>query len=107
MRMCARRQVAVVLVGVHHYREAELTHVVEAANPLSRFLGRPERGQKHARENSNDGDDHEQFDEGESGLISFWRFGCSRHTSSQTNKRLGLLPGHSITARDFTTLLGV
>jgi len=71
--MRVRRQHVLVFVGIHVGGEAELPHVVQALNAPGLFLGLGYRGQQHGGENRDDGDDHQQFDEGET-RIPFGRF---------------------------------
>jgi len=60
------RRVAVVVV-VQLPGQRQLPKVVHALNALRFRLGLAQRRQEHARENGNDGDNDQQFDEGESG----------------------------------------
>ena len=56
------------VLRVHLERRAELLQVGEAIGPPRRFARTGEYGEEDRRENSNDRDDHEQLDEGETGL---------------------------------------
>ena len=58
-------EVTLVVVGVHHPGENELFLIGEAVDTLA-FLARFAQGrQEHGGQNGDDGDDDEQFDEGE------------------------------------------
>jgi hypothetical protein len=47
--------------------DAELLEVIRALQPPGRFPSRLNRGQQEGHENADDGNDHQQFDERESG----------------------------------------
>ena len=57
---------AVAVVGVHLHRQFQLLHVVDAFDAGGSSFGPGQRRQEHAGQNSNDRDDDQQFDEGES-----------------------------------------
>ncbi len=58
-------EIVFVVVGVKVHVEADLAEVVEAVDALAFFFGFGEGGQEHAGQNGDDGDYHQQFDEGE------------------------------------------
>ena len=47
--------------------QAKLLQVVLAPGPVSRFASRLDRGQEERHQHADDGDDHEQLDQGEAG----------------------------------------
>jgi len=57
----------IVIPGVKDPAHRQLLQVADAANAERFGLGLAERRQQHARQNGDNGDDHEQFDERESG----------------------------------------
>ena len=61
----ARQEVVVVVVGVEDLAKLELLEVVDAADGAGLLPGLGERGQKHGGKNRDDGDDHQQFNQGE------------------------------------------
>ena len=63
----ARRIMALVVVHIHVRGQAQLPDVVETPDAFGRFLRPAQGGQQHRRQNPDDGDDHEQFDQGEGG----------------------------------------
>src|SRR3989441_10430104 len=62
----ARWKISVVLIEIHYRSQAKLSQIVDASDPLTRFLGPRQGRQQHASENGNDGDDHQQFNQSES-----------------------------------------
>jgi hypothetical protein len=56
---------AVVVGAIHRVTHTELAKVVPAGQGLRSDLRRGKRGQQHRRQNGNDGDDHQQLDQGE------------------------------------------
>ncbi|CBY14136.1 unnamed protein product [Oikopleura dioica] len=62
-----RREVVVVVIDVEQPADLELAIVVEAGDLVGLGLRPAERGQKHRRENRDDGDDHQQLEERETG----------------------------------------
>jgi len=48
-----------------------LPHIIEAFDALSLGLGAGKRWEQHRRQNRDDGNDYQQFDQGESGQ-AFW-----------------------------------
>jgi hypothetical protein len=66
MRM--RGEHAFVLVGVHADGHAQLLQVVDALDAFAGFLGPGQCRQQHAGEQGNDGNDHQQFNQGEAEL---------------------------------------
>ena len=55
----------VVVLLVHAHAEGDLLQVVDAADGTGLLAGFREGGQQHGGENGDDGDDHQQLDEGE------------------------------------------
>jgi hypothetical protein len=55
-----------VIILIHAHANADLAEVVDARGFMSAIPGTGQRGQEQAREDRDDGDNHEQFDEGES-----------------------------------------
>ena len=70
--------------------DANLTQVALAHGGLTGRLGARKGGQKQARQNGNDGDNHEKFDEGES-----LRTGESRDHSETLAAQPSAKPIHS------------
>ena len=64
-RLAARRKLAVVFIGVHREGRAQLFEIIEATDPTRALLGATEGRQQHAGQNGDDGDNDEEFDEGE------------------------------------------
>ena len=56
-----------VIIGKHLAAEAHLFFIAQAGDALGAFFGAGQRGQEHGGQNRDDGDDHQQFDEGERG----------------------------------------
>src|SRR5688572_8256869 len=56
----------IVVIGIKLPAEGELLYVVDAGDAFALFLGLAEGGQEEPGEDRNDGDDDEEFDEGES-----------------------------------------
>ena len=48
-----------------------LLQVVQAGRSLGLFLGPAQRRQQHGRQNGDDGDDHQQFNQGEPAVLRF------------------------------------
>src|SRR5439155_1563271 len=70
----------VEIVGIKPPAEHHLAEIVHAADALRLGFGFGQRGQKQTRENSDDGYDHQQFDEREAATAQYhWRLGvgCS------------------------------
>ena len=65
----AAEQRVVVLVGVEQERERQLLRVVHAGDALALRLRLGEGRQEHARQDGDDGDDHQQLDQGETGTV--------------------------------------
>ncbi len=61
----AHGQPVAVLSGIDHGRDADLVQVALAAYLPGAQFGVAQRGQKHRRQQRDDGDDHQQFNEGE------------------------------------------
>ena len=59
-----------------HDREAELLEVVDALAPPGRLARRLHGGEEQGDQDRDDGDDHEQFDQGESATTTHRT--CSR-----------------------------
>ena len=69
-RACPRLGVEVreplqVVLGVKQECQSDLATVAGATDGVGTYLGSGQRGQEHAGENRDDGDDHQQFDKGE------------------------------------------
>ena len=60
---CSRREALIGIVRVEMDGQHELSHAVFARNAFGAFLGTCEGRQQHSRQDSNDGDDHEELDE--------------------------------------------
>ncbi len=59
------REQTFVIVSIEHRREAELATIIEALDDLA-LLFRPAQGrEQQSGQNRDDGDDHEQLNEGE------------------------------------------
>src|SRR6266850_8570990 len=70
MRSRAGGQPQRVLLNIRNVQvqgDANLAQVALARGGSSGFLGPRQRGQKHGRQNRNDGDDYQQLDEGKRG----------------------------------------
>src|SRR5205823_1625266 len=65
-RPSVKRHKVVVVVGIHLPAQLQLLHVADALRPLGLALGPRQGRQQHRRENSDDGDDYQQFDQGKS-----------------------------------------
>ena len=59
------KKMAIVVIAVHRSGVPDLFEIVDAVRTSPAFSCTLERGQKHGRENGDDGDDHQQFDQGE------------------------------------------
>src|SRR6266581_200371 len=55
-----------VVVGVHHHRKNDLADVGLSFDAVGAFLGLLERWKQYCDQDRYDGNDHKQFDEGES-----------------------------------------
>src|SRR5437773_8678968 len=62
----ARWKISVVLIEIHYRSQAKLSQIVDASDPLTRFLGPRQGRQQHTSENGNDGNDHQQFNQSKS-----------------------------------------
>src|SRR6266513_6389795 len=60
-----RRKPVLVVIRVHEECQAHLPEVVQAACLLAILLRARQRGQEHTSQNGDDGDHHQQFDQGE------------------------------------------
>jgi len=58
-------ELAIIVVGVHEPPQRYLLAVVHAVDALSLLFGPGQGGQQERRQDGNDGDDHQQFDQGE------------------------------------------
>ena len=60
-------QLTDIIVAVTNFaqRQPDLLHVIDAGRLLGLLLGFAERGQQHGGQNRNDGDHHQQFNQGE------------------------------------------
>src|SRR5205814_4963408 len=61
------------IIAIQLEGDSNLALVAQAFDQLRLFLGATQRGQKHAGENGDDGDDDQQFDQGEASLKSWFR----------------------------------
>src|SRR5438477_4795006 len=59
----ARWKISVVIVEIYYRSQAKLSQIVDASDPLARFLGPRQGWQQHASENGNNGNDHQQFNQ--------------------------------------------
>ena len=66
------------ILGVENRPKTQLLKIIEATNPAGPLLGLGQRGQQHGRQDRNDGNHHQQFDEGEG----------ARYASPATNNRI-------------------
>jgi hypothetical protein len=57
----------VIVLDIHHRRRADLLGIGQTARGARLFAGLGEDGEQDRRQNSDDGDDNQQFDEGETG----------------------------------------
>ena len=64
-QVAAVRKMAVVVIEINHEREADLFEIGNARRLLGLLLGATQRGQQQPGEDRDDGDDHQQFDQGE------------------------------------------
>jgi hypothetical protein len=55
-----------IVARIHHPAELELLEVAHATDGVRLGFGLAQCGQKHRRQNGDDGDHHQQFDEGKS-----------------------------------------
>ena len=53
-----------IVPGIHRVAQAELPQIVDTLAAVGAFLGRRQRGQQHGGQDRDDGDYHEQFDQG-------------------------------------------
>ena len=58
-------EAVLVIAGIHFPTEAQLPFIGEALDTLGLLLGLTKGGQKHRGQDGDDGDHHEQFDQGE------------------------------------------
>ena len=58
-------ELAAVVIHVKPHGDAQLAHIAETVDGLGFLLGFGQSRQQHRRQNRNDGDYHEQFNEGE------------------------------------------
>ena len=63
----APRQPVLIVSRVHLGGQPLLAQVVDAGDSLGTTLGLGQSGQKHPGEDRDDGDDHQQFNQGEPG----------------------------------------
>jgi len=61
----ARRIRVPVIIHIHFHPEADLVQVVQALGHPGALFGFAQRGEKHPRQDRDDGDDDEQLDQGE------------------------------------------
>ena len=59
------RQFILVIIHIHDDRQPHLLEIADALGRQCLLLGFGKSRQEHARQDGNDGDDHQQFDEGE------------------------------------------
>ena len=64
-RIVAPWDVTVVIIRIHQQGNAHLMQIAQTVCPFSRLLRPCQRRQQHRRQDSNDGDDYQQFDQGE------------------------------------------
>jgi hypothetical protein len=63
-------QVIAIIIGVQEIPESDLFFVAQAAGGLRFLLCSREGGQKHGRQNSYDGNDDKQFNQGEGSIFT-------------------------------------
>ena len=80
-----RRKKVIVVIRVKLHENAKLPQIVQTGNPFALGLGRGEGGQQQGGQNGDDGDHHQQFDEGEGAASGFQFFGA--HTSTFTSRK--------------------
>ena len=80
-----------MVIHIDHDSYSKLAGVVEATDLPRLALGPAERGEEHAREYADDGDHHQQFDQGETMIraLGYWK----THTFSWALLRTPSLPG--------------
>jgi len=61
-KLVVRRQVAMIVIRVHHPRQMELSGIAHALDGLGLQLGSTEGGQEQSRQNRDDGDDDQELD---------------------------------------------
>ena len=59
------------IADVNYHAQPQLFEVVHAADLIGLLFGLGERGQQHGRQNGDNGDDDQQFDQGEGVLFHF------------------------------------
>jgi len=59
-----RWHVVGVVRGIHDHADGRLLLIAGTGDPVGSFLRGSQSGQQHRRENGDDGDDHQQLDEG-------------------------------------------
>ena len=69
--MVRAREFIVVIALVHVVGQHQLLGVVHTEDALSFGFSLGQRGQEHACQNGDDGDDHQELDEGETGPQRF------------------------------------
>ena len=79
-------------------RQADLLEVVDALGAAGRLAGRLDGGQEQADQDGDDGDHHQQLDQGEpSGAVPIRR--THGEKTPETDRRQGCHPGHRFTQR--------
>src|ERR1043166_5257669 len=73
--LVARDEIVVVVAGVGIVGQGDLAEIAGALGSFTAFLGSLQRGQQHRCEDSDDGDHHQQFNQGEP--VPGWSHGNS------------------------------
>ena len=61
-----------MITGKHGKAQPELAHLAHATYPLGFGFGAGQRRQQHRRQNGDNGDYHQQFDQGETRSRRHW-----------------------------------
>ena len=75
--MSNRRDVVLIILGVKPRCQSHLPEVAQAERALGLGFGSCQRWQKHPCQDGDDGDDNQQFNEGESKPVQGWVLGRS------------------------------
>ena len=63
-------QVILVIMRIHEKSDPQRSQIALARHGYSAFLGLSQRGQQHARQHGDDGDDHQKLDQRERQSLS-------------------------------------
>ncbi len=73
---------SIKIIGINPGSQRHLSHIVHTTDLFGLFLGLGKRRKEHAGQNRDDGDDDQEFDQGESsqqGLMPQWALGDGFH----------------------------